>query len=180
MLVGEGVCLRALERTDIPRLVKWLNDPEVKRFLRSYRPISQAEEEIWFERQIGNPNFLIFAVENEDGTHIGIISLDEIDWKNRKATMGVIIGEKGYWDRGYGTDAVKTLLRFAFDELNLNRVEVSVYDFNLRAIRCYEKCGFVIEGRLRQSIFRNGRYHDELKMAILKEEWRRQHGRDRR
>lgn len=172
MLVGERVRLRALERTDIPRMVKWLNDPEVKRYLRMYWPISQAEEEIWFERQLGNPNSRIFAIETEDGTHIGNISLDEIDWKNRKATMGIIIGERSYWDQGYGTDAVKTLLSFAFNELNLNRIELSVYDFNPRAIRCYEKCGFVIEGRLRESIFRNGRYHDEIKMAILREEWR--------
>ncbi|MCD6507633.1 GNAT family N-acetyltransferase [Candidatus Poribacteria bacterium] len=176
MLVGEKVRLRALERTDIPRLVKWLNDPEVKRYLRMYWPMSQAEEEIWFERQLSNPNARIFAIEAEDGTHIGNISLDEIDWKNRKAIMGIIIGERDYWDQGYGSDAVKTLLSFAFHELNLNRIELSVYDFNPRAIRCYEKCGFVIEGRLRQSIFRNGRYHDELKMAILREEWRCQKG----
>jgi len=171
MLFGEKVRLRAIERDDIPRFVKWLNDPEVKQYLTMFWPLSHAEEERWFEKQLDDQNSRVFAIETEDGTHIGNIGLHDIDWKNRKATLGIFIGEKDYWNRGYGTDAIKTLLRFAFEELNLNRVQLSVLDFNARAIRCYEKCGFITEGRLRQTLFRNGRYHDELRMAVLREEW---------
>lgn len=84
---------------------------------------------------------------------------------------GIVIGEKEYWNRGYGSDALRTLLRFAFEELNLHRVFLHVFDFNERAIRCYEKVGFRHEGRLRQARFTEGRYVDELVMAVLREEW---------
>ena len=99
-----------------------------------------------------------------------------IDWKNRKAVQGIFIGEKEYWGRGYGSDAIRALLGFAFREMNLHRVYLSVYDYNERAIRCYEKCGFRHEGRLRKARFSDGRYHDELMMGILREEFEELNG----
>ena len=111
------------------------------------------------------------AIETEKGVHIGNIGLHEIDYKDGKATLGIMIGEKGCWDQGYGTDAVRALLRFAFQELNLHRVSLEVFDFNERAIRCYEKCGFRKEGVLRESVFRSGRYQNEILMSILRQEF---------
>ena len=172
MLRGRKVRLRAPERKDLPLFVRWLNDTEVTRYLTLYWPLSMAEEEQWFENLLKRENDRVFVIETEEGKPIGNMGLHNIDWKNRKAVLGIFIGEKDYWGKGYGTDAIKTLLRFAFEELNLNRVELRVFEFNTRAIRCYEKCGFVTEGRLRQSLFRNGRYHDELVMAVLREEWK--------
>ncbi|HDN79985.1 MAG: N-acetyltransferase [Chloroflexi bacterium] len=172
MLRGRKVRLRAPEREDLPLFVRWLNDTEVTRYLTLYWPLSMAEEEQWFENLLKRENDRVFVIETEEGKPIGNMGLHNIDWKNRKAVLGIFIGEKDYWGKGYGTDAIKTLLRFAFEELNLNRVELRVFEFNTRAIRCYEKCGFVTEGRLRQSLFRNGRYHDELVMAVLREEWK--------
>ena len=174
MLFGEKVRLRAIERDDIPRFVKWLNDPEVKQYLTMFWPLSYAEEERWFEKHLDDQTSRVFAIETEDGIHIGNIGLHNIDWKNRKATLGIFIGEKDYWNRGYGTDAVKTLLCFAFEELNLNRVQLSVFDFNTRAIRCYEKCGFEYTGdrwqkdislgdRLGLSIFTDERFREVRK-----------------
>ncbi len=116
----------------------------------------------------------MLAIETESGEHIGNISLENIQWKDRQATLGIVIGAKEYWGQGYGTDAIRTLLRFAFEELNLNRIQLSVFDFNERARRCYRRCGFQEEGRLRQAHYTEGRYHDVILMAILREDWERQ------
>ncbi len=171
MIVGQKTRLRAIEREDIPTFVKWLNDPEVRHYLEMYLPMSKAEEEGWFEAQLKDDSSRIFAIETEEGVHIGNISLGDLDWKNRNAFLGIVIGEKEYWEQGYGTDAVIALLDFAFKEMNLHRIYLFTYDFNQRAIRCYEKCGFRHEGRARQAHFQDGRYHDHILMGILREEF---------
>ncbi|MGC8874793.1 MAG: GNAT family N-acetyltransferase [Chloroflexia bacterium] len=171
MLIGERVRLRAIEREDLPRCVAWLNDPEVVRYLTLYLPLSREDEERWFEGYLQDPRRKVLAIEAETGEHIGNIGLEEIDWKNRCAELGIFIGEKDRWGQGYGTDAVRTLLRFAFEELNLNRVQLHVFAFNERARRCYIRCGFVEEGRQRQAHYTEGRYHDVILMSILRAEW---------
>ncbi|HID86791.1 MAG TPA: N-acetyltransferase [Anaerolineae bacterium] len=171
MIEGEKVKLRAIEREDIPRFVRWLNDRELLGYLTRYMPLSKAEEERWFERQLEDESGRIFAIETREGVHIGNIGLHEIDWKNGHAELGIFIGEKEYWGQGYGTDAILTLLDFAFNEMNLHRVYLRVLAFNHRAIRCYEKCGFALEGTEREAVFRDGRYHDQLLMGILREEF---------
>ena len=176
MILGKKTRLRAIERGDILRFVKWLNDPEVRRYLAMYMPLSQAEEEKWFERQLEDQNSKVFAIETEEGVHIGNVGLHNIDWKNRKAILGIFIGEKEYWGQGYGSDAIRALLGFAFREMNLHRVYLSVYDYNERAIRCYEKCGFRHEGRLRKARFSDGQYRDELMMGILRQEFEELNG----
>jgi RimJ/RimL family protein N-acetyltransferase len=171
MIVGQKTRLRAIERDDIPTFVRWLNDPEVRQYLELYLPISKAQEEEWFEARLKDDSGRIFAIETEEGIPIGNIGLHDLDWKNRNAGLGIVIAEKEYWGRGYGSDAVIALLGLAFNEMNLHRVYLHAYDFNQRAIRCYEKCGFRHEGRARQALFRGGNYHDHLLMAILREEF---------
>ena len=171
MIIGEKTRLRAIERSDMPACVRWFNDPEPRSYLTAYWPLSQAEEERWFEKQLGDENQHNFAIETAEGVHIGVLGFHEIDWKNRCAGFGIVIGERAFWNQGYGTDSVRTLLRFAFDELNLHRVFLYVYDFNERAIRCYEKVGFQHEGRLRQACFTGGRYVDHLVMGVLRDDW---------
>ncbi len=172
MISGKRVRLRAIERVDIPTFVKWVNDPEVQRYLgRTPYPISFAAEERWFEEQLNDEKSHIFAIETEKGVHIGNIGLHEIDYKDGKATLGIMIGEKGYWDQGYGTDAIRTLLRFAFQELNLHRVSLEVFESNKRAIRCYQKCGFRHEGVAREDSFRGGKRHNKILMDILRQEF---------
>jgi len=170
MILGQKVRLRAIERDDLPTFVRWFNDPEVRHYLTAYMPMSLAEEEKWFEGQLQKQDGRIFAIEVIDGDqpiHIGNVGIHDVDWKNRAAEVGIVIGEKDYWGKGYGTDALKTLLRFAFQEMNLHRVQLRVHDYNARALRCYEKCGFQHEGRQRQALFRDGEYHDVLLMGIL-------------
>ena len=171
MLVGAKVRLRAIERADIPFFVKWLNDPEVLQFLDLYKPLSTAAEERWFERQLDDAKNTVFAIETAASVHIGNVGLHSIDWKNGNSELGIVIGEKAYWGLGYGTDAINTVLRFAFEEMNLHSVYLRVYEFNERGIRTYAKCGFHEDGRLRERLYRNGGYHDVLLMGVLRQEY---------
>jgi len=174
VIYGERVKLRAIEREDVPRFVRWFNDPEVKQFLTMYRPLSRAEEERWVESLASRREDIVLAIEVRAGdqwVHIGNVGLHRIDWKNRTATLGIVIGEREYWGKGYGTEAVRTMLRYAFEELGLNRVELETYSFNPRAIRCYEKAGFKREGVRRQALYRNGKFHDVILMGILRDEF---------
>lgn len=174
MLIGERVRLRSIEREDLPTFVRWFNDPEVRQYLMMYEPMSMAKEERWFEEMLDRKNDFLFAIEAQIGeqwVHIGNVGLHRIDWKNRTAVFGIVLGEKAYWGQGFGTDATRTILRFAFEELNLHRVELEVFDFNPRAMRSYEKAGFRHEGTRRQALFRHGRYHDVHLMSILQSEY---------
>jgi RimJ/RimL family protein N-acetyltransferase len=178
MIYGEQTRLRRIEREDIPTFVCWFSDPEVREFILINRPISIAEEERWFEAQLDDNSTEIFAIETTDGTHIGNIGLHDIDWLHRQAMLGIVIGEKTYWSQGYGSDAVRTMLRFAFETTNLHRVYLRVFEDNARGIRAYEKCGFKHEGRLREAVYRRGRYYDELVMSVLSHEFSAAQGAD--
>lgn len=171
MILGEKTRLRAIEREDVPRFVDWLNDPEVAYYLGRLPLLSRAEEERWFEETLKDGRHRILAIDTKEGVHIGSIGLHNLDWKNGSGELGIMIGDKNYWGKGYGTDAVRSLLRFGFQDLNLHRIFLRVYDFNPRAIRCYEKCGLQREGLHRDAAFINGQYHHELVMGLLRPEF---------
>lgn len=176
MHYGERIRLRAMTRQDLPLFVRWFNDPEVTAYLDHAWPLSPEEEERWFQTMLQRPETerpLVIEVRQDDETWlpIGNCSFHRIDWRNRSAEVGVAIGEKAYWDQGYGTEALRLLLALGFDELNLHRIFLRVNAENRRAIAAYRKVGFVEEGRLRQAEYRRGRYHDMLIMSILRPEW---------
>lgn len=174
MIVGEKVRLRPIERDDLPRYVEWFADPEVRRHLALYLPFSLAQEERWFENlleRLERREDVVLAIETAEGVHIGNVGLHRIDWKNRNAELGIAIGERSYWNQGYGTDAIRTLLGLAFREMNLYRVFLRVDADNARGIRCYEKAGFRREGVLREAVFKEGAYHDQYIMSILQSEF---------
>jgi diamine N-acetyltransferase len=181
MIYGEHIRLRRNERSDIPKFVEWLNDPEVRRYLLMNLPISQANEEQWFENMLKLPvNEQPFGIEvrdmvpkggNEHWRLIGNCSFMNINWTVRSAEVGLFIGEKSYWNKGYGTEVMHLLLRLGFETLNLNRVYLRVDEANKGGIRAYEKAGFVHEGRFRQGAFQNGEYRDVLLMSVLHSEW---------
>jgi len=177
MLEGELVRLRALEPGDLERCYRWMNDPEVTRFIETGRyPLSMAYEREWLEGATRNRSGffnVLLAIETKDGVHIGNAGLHGSSEEHRRAHLGIMIGEKEYWSKGYGADTVRTLLRFAFEQMNLNRVELGTFDFNERAQACYRKCGFVEEGRRREDRYIDGEYHDLLMMGILRREWER-------
>jgi RimJ/RimL family protein N-acetyltransferase len=176
MLYSDRVRLRAFEREDLPRFVTWLNDPEVRAGISKQTPIGMAQEEKWFADVLQRPldeHPLVIEARAEGGWQpIGSCGLHNFDWHSRWGLLGISIGEKSQWNQGYGTEAVRLLLRHAFKTLNLNRVWLQVFESNARAIRSYEKAGFVHEGRQRQAFFRAGRYEDVLIMGILAHEWR--------
>jgi diamine N-acetyltransferase len=171
-LVGQKVYLRPLERADAPTLVPWFNDPEVLRTVARYRPLNLQEEEAWLERAAGSEHDLgLGIVPRATDQLVGVTGLHQMDFKNRHAAFGIIIGDKESWGKGYGTEATGLLIQYAFDTLNLNRVWLHVYEFNERGIRAYEKVGFRREGVLRQDCYREGRYWNTFVMGILREEW---------
>ncbi len=178
MIYGERVRLRGVEREDLPHFVRWLNDPEVRRGLTLYRPLSLAEEEEWFRSLMKQPpderSLAIEVREGDSWRLIGNSSLMNIDWRNRSAEVGLFIGEKRYWGRGYGTEVLRLWLRHGFETLNLNRIYLRVYANNPRAVHVYENIGFVLEGRLRQALYQDGKYHDILLMSVLRSEWNSQ------
>lgn len=175
MIIGERVRLRALERADLPFFVVWLNDPEVTENLVVDIPLSLAQEENWFNSITAGPREeqpLAIEIRGDSGwVFIGDVSLFNINWINRSAELGILIGEKTCWSRGYGREAIELMLRHGFEHLNLNRIYLRVYDSNPRGIRCYEHAGFVHEGRMRQGVYKNGAYRDVLMMAVLRSEW---------
>ncbi len=174
MLEGSLVRLRPIASDDGERRRQWLNDPEVTRYYSRGYPVSRAESNAWVERasKETSPPQITLAIETVAGRHIGITNLDHIDRDNRSCELGIMIGEKDCWSQGYGTDTVLTLLRFAFDEVNLNRVWLDVNAENKRAVACYLKCGFVEEAQLRQHRYKAGVYSDSLIMAALADEFR--------
>ena len=177
MLEGKVVNLRAIEPGDLDRDVQWVNDRDVTRFLAMRYPISKAEEERWLtSRPASGFGNIGLAIETKDGVHIGNCVLHEGQPENRKASLGIMIGDKDFWSNGYGTDVIYTLLRFGFHEMNLNRVWLHVFAFNERAVACYKKCGFVVEGTLRQNAYQDGHYIDTITMGILRSEFDALHG----
>ena len=170
ILVGGRVYLRPVELADAPTLAPWFNDPDVARYLPTYRPLPvHAEEE--FLRAAADRDKVLFGVAlREDDRLVGVTGL-EPEFRCRGARFGITLGDKSVWGRGHGTEATALVLRYAFETLNLHRVWLHVYEYNDRARRVYEKLGFVHEGRLRQDTYRDGRYRDTLCMAILRPEW---------
>lgn len=178
MLEGKVVRLRAMEAGDLEPNYRWMNDGEVIHFLAMRYPISRAEEDRWLANRPPNDfaHGVQLAIETKEGVHIGNLGLHDPHPEHRTAVLGIVIGEKDYWSNGYGTDAIVTVLRFGFSEMNLNRVSLHVFEFNERAIACYTKCGFQIEGRLRQNYFGEGRYWDVIVMGVLRGEFEALHG----
>lgn len=170
MLEGKLVRLRAPQRTDIPLFVKWFNDPETTRFLLRAPPMGMEEEEAWYESLV-NKDTKVFCIETLDGRLVGNLGIIHIDWANRNADIGIVIGEKECWSKGYGTEAIALLLGYMFDELNLDRIWLYCDMENLRAQRCYEKSGFRREGIFRHHRLQGGKFRDDAVMSILRQEW---------
>ncbi len=172
MYYGEKVVLRAYREDDIDIALKLVNDKELKKFLVNFIPfpMSKWEEEEWIKSQKSNKEGTYnFAIEDiETNKYIGGCGINSVDWLTRVAVVGIMIGDKDYWGKGYGTDAMKVLIDFIFNDMNINKIRLSVFSFNERAIKSYEKCGFEVEGVLKNEIFKDGKYYDEIIMSKFK------------
>ena len=171
-LEGELVVLRPRVDEDLDLFARWHGNPDVRHWLHMSE---MPEQSLEIERQRwhiarNDPTRVSFVIETLDGVPIGNIVLIGVDVAHRRAELGIAIGEKGDWGRGYGTDAIRVVLRFAFEVLKLRRVELITDVDNERGIRAYEKCGFVREGLLRAKRLRYGEPLDMLIMAVLRED----------
>ncbi len=169
---GELVRLRAYEKSDADALFRWFSDEEVTRWLGPPNLPSRAQQEKFIEMaSVSGDDAKYFAIETLDGKLVGDCGLRKIDWKSRKAEFFITIGEKQLWGKGFGSDALRIVIRLAFHRMNLNRLWLSTLADNSRAVRCYEKCGFVREGLLRQESFVDGKYRDVFMMGLLREDY---------
>jgi RimJ/RimL family protein N-acetyltransferase len=166
---GRLVRLRAVEESDLPRINEGIWDPAVSQFLSMVWPEPVAGTREWWEGARKNPTTAAFAIETLAGELVGVCSLEGISPRNRSAEVGIWLG-RPYWDHGLGTDAVRTLCRFGFGEMNLQRIVLQVYDTNPRARHAYEKVGFKEEGRLRRGQFVGGGHVDVIVMGLLAED----------
>lgn len=171
---AERIFLRPAERDDLPHFVRWFGDAETTRYLALRSPFSLAMEEQWFsgmlERQgKGAFHFVICLIA--DGRPIGTAGFDHVNHEDGNASFGISIGEKGEWNRGYGTEALQAICDFGFGQLRLERIDLDVYLPNVRAQRSYTKAGFTKEGMLRHAHFADGVFHDVVRMSLLRGEW---------
>lgn len=153
---------------------RWDRDSFYQRLANgnAVRLFSRKNSQQWIEKDLKSTDSFSFMIRTRnDDRPIGGIELDGIDWIVGNAWVGIGIGERDSWGKGYGTDAMRVILRFAFDQLNLRRVSLSVFEFNARAIRSYEKAGFHQEGRARKWMNRAGQRWDVIYMGILRSEW---------
>ena len=171
MIAGEHVILRAFEREDAERCYRWMNDPSIVRTLKTRYPIAFQNESEWLDRAMqASATERHFAIERKDDrSHIGNASIHDIDWVSRTAAFGLFVGEPSAWNRGFGSDAIRTLVRFAFEEMNLRKLRINVFDYNDRAKHVLETQGFVVEGRLREEFYREGTYHDIVQLSIFRD-----------
>lgn len=177
IFIGKLVRLSAFDPEEMSKaFTRWYLNSEYFRLLNSspHRMKSAKSTIKWMEEEVSEMSLesYYFSIRTlEDSKLIGEIGLDVVNWPGRDAFVGLGIGETEYWNKGYGTDVMNVLLRFAFTEINLRRVSLGVFEYNPRAIRSYEKVGFRHEGRLRRLLNREGRRWDNLFMGILREEW---------
>ncbi|MDY7222680.1 GNAT family protein [Halalkalibacterium halodurans] len=172
---SKRIRLRKMEKGDVPLYHSWRNDIEMMSSTNPNLDQYSLEETLDFVETIilGSSSSKAYMIhEKEMDVTIGITSLINIDYKNRNAECIIDIGEKTYWGKGYGFEALRLLLNYAFLEMNLHRVSLRVFSFNKKAIRLYEKLGFKHEGTSRQCLYRYGQWHDIVHMGILKDEYK--------
>ena len=171
-LIGERIYLSPRNNEEIEKFTEWMNDFETTDYTGRSAYITTLEgEKKYFEENIDKDyNFFIVTLDNDK--LIGTVGLERYNSINRTATLGIFIGDKEYRSQGYGTEAIKLILDYGFNYLNLNNIKLELISFNERALKCYKKCGFKEYGRRRKSKFINGKYYDTIEMDILAEEFK--------
>lgn len=172
-IVGRRIVLRRHRAENLAIVSRWYRDPEVARLTRyQTRPMPREEVERFFQTRLLGPDSVAYAIHVRlTDRLIGLTTFSSLDPDNGSVLFHITLGERDVWGQGYGTEAASLMLAHAFERLGLHRVGLSVFSFNERAIRSYEKAGFRIEGRLRDAIARDGRYWDEIQMGALRPEW---------
>lgn len=170
---GRKVLLRAVEREDLEILHKWGNDPDIGKMLGGWHfPGSMDFQEAWFQKLRTDINNQKFVIDTPDLGTIGTANLVNIDWKNGTALHGMLLGDKDMRGKGYGVDVIMTIMRYAFEQLRLHRLDGAIIEYNQPSYRVYvEKCGWVVEGRRREWFYRDGRHWDDIIVGITKDDY---------
>lgn len=174
-LQGKRLYLRPLEQGDLQRCQRWINDPDLRQYVLSQWPVSMEHERDWLagiDRENPRRKLLFAIVLKRGNRHIGNMELGNIDWANRNAETGALIGEADCLNKGYGHEAKELLLEYAFDTLGLHRIGAFVHADNPRSLAYLKRNGYAVEGVERDSIFRHGRWIDCYLVGILEHEWR--------
>jgi RimJ/RimL family protein N-acetyltransferase len=172
-ICGRKVTLRAIEEEDLPLLHEWANDPDIWYLLGGWHfPSSMEFERRWFASLQSDPLNQRFAIEAPNLGLIGTANLVEIDWKNNHAYHGMMLGDQAARGRGFGIDTIMAVMRYAFEELHLERLDGSMIEYNVASLNVYcRKCGWKEEGRLRRWYFRRNRYWDKVIVGITRDDY---------
>lgn len=175
IITTRRLSLRPLEREDAAFLADLVNDPDVRGSLGAYDliyPVSVESEQRWIDEANASSSQMNFVICLQDRSKpIGLLSVKEMNGRNASGHLSIIL-KKSEWDKGYGEESIKTIMKVMFDRSNMHRIWLRVDERNARAIRCYEKCGFRSEGVLREDHYADGAWRCSLIMAILSEEYR--------
>jgi RimJ/RimL family protein N-acetyltransferase len=171
---GKHVLLRAIEPADLPLLQRWANDPEIQRMLGGWHfPTSLQDQQAWLAGLSCNSRDQRFAIETRELGLIGTTNLVSIDWKNRNAFHGMLLGETDVRGKGLGVDTIMAVMRYAFDELGMARLDTDIIEYNEVSLNVYVgKCGWIVEGRKINAYFRGGRYWEKVLVGITRERYR--------
>lgn len=170
---GETICFIPHNSEYIKLYVKWINNPKVRKYARDIIPNSVDDAKRWFEpSERGIPDYIGFVIwHKKDKKPIGIIELSLIDWINGWANVGISIGEPAYWNKNIATESTELLIQYAFNELNLNKLQAGTAIENIGSWNVAEKIGFLIEGIKKHEMYVDGKYVDEKTYGLLKEDW---------
>jgi len=163
---GKKIILRKLERCDLETSITWFKDPAINKFLsHNFKKLTIDEEFQWFNSiQLSNRDMVFAIIAKDKDKYIGNCGLHKIDWSGKTCELGIVIGNKEYWDKGYGSDVINSITDFAINKLNLLNIHLNVYEYNNRAIKAYTKCGFKLIKILKKNHFYNNKYWDTFIM----------------
>ena len=172
--LGKHVKIRAIERSDMPMLQEWANDPEIQRLIGGWHfPTSADDQENWFAALNCSSNNQRFSIETDDLGLIGTTNLVSIDWKNRTAFHGTLIGNPQVRGKGYGIDTIMAIMRFAFDDLGLEHLDSDIIEYNKRSMKTYTKnCGWKVHGVRPKWYFRSGQRWDKVLIGISAQDYK--------
>lgn len=170
---GKKVTLRQMSLADMEMICDMFNDPELEDLVVGWSfPLSLEQQKKWYENHINDNTNFRFVIETDADGAIGIATLTNIDWKNRRGSHGIKLSKKEIRTKGIGTDSVMAIMRYAFDELGLHRLDGSWFDFNVPSQKLYQKCGWKVEGIRREYIYKKGQWRDLYIVGVLEEDYR--------
>lgn len=172
MFSGRYILLRSIEETDIVKVRYWNFDDEISRYFESRFPISLVEQKKWFESQINQSNKQkLIIIDKSTNDSIGMIGIMKIDHVNKNCEVGVTIGERDFWGKAHGKEALKLTLDYLFLQINMQTIYATIIEENIRSINFFKKFGFVQNGLLKDMVYKDGKYQSYVWMSIQKENY---------